>query len=143
MNMDCCDEETIEVLYNARHGGYGLSEKAEKMYEERSGRNVHSLDSRHSPLLLQIFHELGDEFNSKYCYAKIKKIPKKLENFYEIDEYDGLEEVIIDYYTYELTNTILHSTMNDNEKIIKLKEIVLQRKVSVLRQNRSYGKMFY
>lgn len=143
MIMNCCEEETIEVLYNAMHGGFGLSEKAEKMYKEKLGRNVHSLDSRHSPLLLQIFHELGDEFNSKYCYVKIKKIPKKLENFYEIDEYDGLEEVIIDYYTYELTNTILRSTMNDNEKINKLKEIVLQRKVSVLRQYRSYGEMFY
>ena len=143
MNMDCCDEETIEVLYNARYGGYGLSEKAEKMYEERSGRKADCLDCRHSPLLLQIFHELGDEFNSKYCYAEIEKIPKKFENFYVIDEYDGLEEVIIDYHTYELTNTILHSTMNDNEKINKLKEIVSRRKVSVLRQYRSYGKMFY
>jgi hypothetical protein len=51
MDMDCYDEETIEVLYNDMHGGYGLSEKAQKMYEERSGRKVHSLDSRHSPLL--------------------------------------------------------------------------------------------
>lgn len=32
MNMDYCDEETIEILYNDQHGGYGLSEKAQKMY---------------------------------------------------------------------------------------------------------------
>ena len=89
---------------------------------------------------MQIFHELGDEFNSKYCDATIKKIPKKFENFYEIDEYDdGLEEVVIDYHTYGLTNTILHSTMYDNEKINKLKEIVLQREVIVLRRYRDEG----
>ena len=80
--MDC-DEETIEVLYNAAYGGYSLSEKAVKMLEER--KTIEDfLDAeyyRNTPLILQIFHELGDEFNGEYCEVKSKKIPNKYEKF--------------------------------------------------------------
>ena len=57
--MDCI-EETIEVLYNSEYyGKYGLSEKAKKMIQLKMKETP--------PLILQIFHELGDEFNDEYC----------------------------------------------------------------------------
>jgi hypothetical protein len=121
--MDC-DEETIEVLYNAAYGGYNLSEKAMKMFEERKTiEEVRYAEyDRDTPLILQIFHELGDEFSGKCCRVKSKKIKKKYENFYNITEYDGKERVEIDYYKYELVSTLLDDTMTDSEKINKLKE---------------------
>ena len=120
--MDC-DEETIEVLYNAAYGGYNLSEKAMKMFEERKTiEDVRDACYRDTPLILQIFHELGDEFSGKCCEVKSKKIKKKYEKFYNITEYDGKEEVYIDYSKYELVSTLLHDTMTDSEKINKLKE---------------------
>ena len=119
--MDCI-EETIEVLYNSEYyGEYGLSEKAKKMFEERK-TNDSTEDERDTPLILQIFHELGDEFNDEYCKVKSEKIPKKYEKFYGIYKYDGKEEVYIDYNQYDLISTIFHETMTDTEKINKIKD---------------------
>jgi hypothetical protein len=118
--MDC-DEESIEVLYNAGYGGYGLSDKAKKMFEERK-TNEDDEDDRDTPLILQIFHELGVEFSDKYCKVKSKKIKKKYKDFYKFSEYDGKEDVYIDYSKYELVSILLHETMTDSEKINKLKE---------------------
>jgi hypothetical protein len=70
--MDC-DEETIEVLYNDAYGGYGLSDKAKKMFEERK-TNEDFEDDRDTLLILQIFHELGIEFSDKFCQVKSEKI---------------------------------------------------------------------
>ena len=39
-----------------------------------------------------------------------------------ITDYDGKEEVEIDYHHYELISTLLDDTMTDSEKINKLKE---------------------
>jgi hypothetical protein len=116
-----CNEETIEILYNSRYGGYGLSDKAMKIFEERKTNEDYECD-RDTPFILQIFHELGLEFSDKYCDIRIKKIPKKYKNCYDISEYDGKERVEIDYDKYDLLSTLFHDTMTDSEKIIKLKE---------------------
>ena len=86
------NEEAVEVLYNSRYGGYELSDKAKKMFEERKTNEDYE-DDRDTPLILQIFHELGVEFSDKYCDVRIKKIPKKYKNFYKYLEYDGRESV--------------------------------------------------
>ena len=116
-----CNEEAVEVLYNSRYGGYELSDKAKKMFEERKTNEDYE-DDRDTPLILQIFHELGVEFSDKYCKVKSTKIPKKYKGFYKFSEYDGKEEVYVDYYKYELVSTLLDDTMTDSEKINKLKE---------------------
>ena len=54
--------------------------------------------------------------------VKSEKIPKKYEKFYGIYEYDGKEEVYMDYNKYDLISTIFHETMTDTEKINKLKD---------------------
>lgn len=115
------NEETIEVLYNAQYGGYRLSEKAKKISKERK-TDEDDEDDRDTLLILQIFNELGDEFNGEFCTARSEKILKKYKNFYKITEYDGLEDVIIDDEKYEYVRILFHDTMTDKEKIIKMKE---------------------
>ena len=117
------DEELIEVLYNSTYGGYDLSDKAKKLFEERK-TNEDSEYDRDTPLMLQIFHELGDEFDGSYCKVKIKKIPKKYKNFYEITDYDGREDVVIDEYQHDFESILRNESMTDSEKIIKLKEMI-------------------
>ena len=62
----------------------------------------------------------------------IQKIPKKYENYYYIDEYDGLESVQIDYSNYELDNLkknikeiLGNNSIDIDEKINEIKKIVI------------------
>jgi len=128
------DNEEIEVLYNARYGGWGISDKAMKLYTLRRTKNsTYYLRRRNDPILIQIYKELGDEFDGKeYSKTSIEKIPKKYENYYFISEYDGLETVEIDYTKYELDilkqkiKEILENNNIDNdEKINQFKKMII------------------
>lgn len=126
-------EEEIEVLYNACYGGWVISEKAKNIYKLRKSENSTYYSRRNNPTLIQIFKELGDEFNgTKYCKTALVKIPKIYENYYIISEYDGLETVEIDYTKYELDTLkqkikeiLENDNIDNNGKIKKLKEIII------------------
>jgi hypothetical protein len=133
--------EMIEVLYCNTYGGWGMSKKAIKMYKDRNrGVKQQMLEDycishcveRHDPILIEIYKELGKEFDDRYSKSEIEEIPKKYENYYTISEYDGLESVNIDYYRYEKEmykmniETILKSEMNNDEKIKELTKVVFK-----------------
>ena len=44
----------------------------------------------------------SEGFNDKYSKIRIEKIPKKYENYYFIQEYDGIESIDIRYHKYEM-----------------------------------------
>uniref|UniRef100_A0A6C0IEK8 Uncharacterized protein n=1 Tax=viral metagenome TaxID=1070528 RepID=A0A6C0IEK8_9ZZZZ len=131
-------EEFIEILYNTSYGGWGISDKAIELYKLRNVNDnsmaleyeCHELLSRTDPILIQIYNELGDEMNTKCCKIRIKKIPKKYENYYYISEYDGKESIAIDFTNYKLDmvynkiTEILQSTNNNEIKIIKIEEFM-------------------
>ena len=120
------DNEEIEVLLNDCYGGWGISNKAKELYILRKTENSRNyLSMRSDPILIQIYKELGDEFDrEKYSKTGIEIIPKKYENHYYISEYDGLERVEIDYTKYELDNLkkkikeILENNSIDNDEKI-------------------------
>ena len=119
-------EEEIEVLFNDCYGGWQISNKAKKLYELRRTKDSnYYLRRRSDPILVQIYKELGDEFDGKYSKTGIEKIPKKYEKYYIISEYDGLESIEIDYTKYELDHLkqkikeILENTDIDNDEKIK------------------------
>jgi hypothetical protein len=129
-------EEVIEILYNISYGGWGISDKAMELYKLRNV-NYNSMElisdeelSRTDPILIQIYNELGDEMNTKFCKIRIKKIPKKYENYYYISEYDGKESIRIDFTNYKLDTLynkiteILQSTNNNDIKIIEIEELI-------------------
>jgi len=124
------DNEEIEVLLNDCYGGWRISDKARELYAlRRTNNSINYLSKRNDPILIQIYNELGDEFNGgRYSKIGIEKIPKKYENHYYISEYDGLEKVEIDYTKYELDNLkqktkeiLENNSINNDEKINQLK----------------------
>ena len=100
----------IKVVYNARHGGFGISEEAAKWLYSRGhtgaarliGYNLEIDDDmwysssfacdRHDPLLVECVETLGVAAND-VC-AKLKIDTLKHGNRYMIDEYDGMERVM-------------------------------------------------
>jgi len=130
------NEEEIEILLNICYGGWNISKKAIELYKLRDpSYNIteNYFDyyfNRNDPILVQIYKELGNEFDNKYSKTKIKKILKKYENYYDIDEYDGKECVRINYTKYKLNNIynkikeILQSNNNDNTKINEIEEFI-------------------
>lgn len=58
------DNEEIEILYNAIYGGWGISDKAEELYSiRRMNSSNNYVHNRSDPVLIQIYKELGDEFD--------------------------------------------------------------------------------
>ncbi len=102
-------EETIKILINNCYGGYCISNKAFELYNNKMKiinpdfKNIEHYEiKRHDPVIVSVFEELGDEFNSTYSKVKIQNIPKKYENSYDIYEYDGLENISIDENKYKI-----------------------------------------
>ena len=126
------NEEKIEVLYNNCYGGWNISDKTKELYALRKTNNSNYCRRRNDPILIQIYNELGNEFDGKHSKTLITKIPKKYENYYYISEYDGLETVEIDYTKYELDNLkqnikeiIENDSIDNDEKINKLKKMII------------------
>jgi len=121
------EEEEIEVLLNDCYGGWQISNKAKKLYELRRTKDSNNnIRRRSDPILVQIYKELGDEFDGgKHSKTGIEKLPKKYEKYYIISEYDGLESIEIDYTKYELDHLkqkikeILENNSIDNDEKIK------------------------
>ena len=121
--------EEISVLYNNCYGGYIITKKVLKLYnkkmKELNPNFIRIVDStnlyynRHEPVLVDIYNEIGKEFNEEYSDVKVKKIPKIYENHYTITDYDGLEEVKINYDKYKVDKVkeILKECKTDMEKI--------------------------
>jgi len=83
----------MKVVINACHGGFGLSEKALKMYRAKVNNpdvDYYDID-RDDPVLVRLVEELGDEVNTRYSELKIVEIPDGIE--WTVCEYDGLEWV--------------------------------------------------
>ena len=125
-------EEEIDVLYNNWYGGWNISDKTKELYELRKINNSNYCRRRNDPILIQIYNELGNEFDGKHSKTYIEKIPKKYENYYFISEYDGLETVEIDYTKYELDNLkqnikeiIENDSLDNDETINKLKKMII------------------
>ena len=130
------NEEEIEILINICYGGWNISKKAIELYKLRNPNynlTENEFDyyfNRNEPILVQIYKELGNDFDGKYSKTKIYKTLKKYEYYYDIDEYDGKEYVRINYTKYKLDNIynkikkILQSNNNDNTKINEIEQFI-------------------
>jgi len=85
------------VLYNARYGGFSLSDEAWELVEyycNKLGKDASSVTTRkrHHPILLRVFDELGSEaMSGKRANIQCKTLKGKT---YRIEDYDGNETVV-------------------------------------------------
>jgi len=103
-----------KVVINTCYGGFALSEKAmlrlrelglpEAQHGKFIGETYHNSEEtigtfcgflhdteRNDPLLVQVVEELGDEANGKFSKLKVVEVDDDVK--WEIDDYDGNEEV--------------------------------------------------
>ena len=108
------------VLSNVCYGGFGLSKFASEEYLKRGGEHLSDEEKlRYDPILHEIFNEFGSELCSGYCAElKIEYFDKKFRDYFNIEEYDGIESCEINYDAFErdeLKHTI-KDIVNDQEK---------------------------
>ena len=89
----------MKIVINRCHGGFGLSEKAQKLFCQYSMIEWNDWQEdwsyydieRNDQYLVRVVEELGDVANGRFSELKIVEIPDEVE--WQIDEYDGLEWV--------------------------------------------------
>jgi len=94
----------MKVAINVCFGGFGLSQKAERLLAERGCPFVKLIPPeeyykghqdevayRKDPVLIGVIEELGAEANGRFAKLKIVNVPDGKE--ISIHEYDGLEHV--------------------------------------------------
>ncbi len=102
-------QRIVKVLYNAYHGGFNLSDEALKLlkskHEQQEGQqkeddyyNGFNPDLRFDPALIEVYLELGSERRSGFCSNLQLAVVEGTDdrNALRINEYDGLEWVVID-----------------------------------------------
>jgi hypothetical protein len=83
-----------QIVINACHGGFGLSDQASVRYRELAGIPLSDYRweiQRDDPHLVQTIQELGKAANGKYAELKVVEVPSGVEWY--ISEYDGWEHV--------------------------------------------------
>ena len=105
------DDELIEeikgiqrIVINTKHGGFGLSEQASRLFAQRTGIANKELWSdrdiaRDDPVLVAIVRELGVDADTRYAKLKIVEVPYEVE--WQIEEYDGVEWVAEKHRTWQ------------------------------------------
>jgi hypothetical protein len=83
----------MKVVINTCYGKFGLSEKAKKLYCERTGiEKIYNWEiERNDPVLVQVVEELGEEADGDYGQLKVVDIPEDVQ--WDINDYDGKEWV--------------------------------------------------
>lgn len=93
----------VKLVINSCHGGFGLSEEAEKQYRqykmiEKDADWYHWDIPRDDPYLVQIVEKMGSDADGAFAKLKIINVPDDVE--WQIDEYDGLEWVAEKHQTW-------------------------------------------
>lgn len=104
------DDQLIEeikgiqrIVINTKHGGFGLSEQASRLFAQRTGITydhpwADNLIARDDPVLVAIVRELGADANGSYADLKIIEVPYGVD--WQIEEYDGVEWVAEKHRTW-------------------------------------------
>jgi len=116
--------ETFKVVYNNCFGGFGLSERTLKDYNRLTNNTFTYSEciDRHDVTLIKLIEDsekTGVNVNGNYSRLKIKEFPVKYKEYLKWSEYDGNENVTIDYDKYIIENVkhILSMEINSQEKI--------------------------
>ena len=132
----------FKILYNDCYGGFNFSNEFMTDYEERTGKKISenryigsSSDSiRIDPVAIAIFEEHGSEWCSGIkSRLEVRKIPAAFMKYWEIEEYDGNEYVVVnvDGALSDVLETYIqtgdHATMLSQYRHIKTAQQQLTR----------------
>ena len=118
-------------MINRCYGGFQLSREACNLYLNAVGYvfNKHYVTreiKRHDAIMVQIVKELGKRANTKYSEIDFSVIHPKYENFYDVEEYDGMENIVVHYEAYKLhqIQQIIKNNINDADSISKIQVVL-------------------
>jgi hypothetical protein len=128
-------KEYSDILINDDFGSFDISDEAVIEYNKRlleknpdaKPIQQYSLLRRHDPILIEVYHSLGERINNECSYIELYKIPTKYINHYRIDECDGKEFIIIlyDKYKVDMIDVVLNaSDLSDRERMIAIRKIM-------------------
>lgn len=86
----------MKVLYNTCYGGFGVSQKAIDLFNERRPEahveySFEMEEYRSDPILIDIVNELGEEARRSCSKLAVAEFPDGYD--YWIEDYDGVETV--------------------------------------------------
>lgn len=94
------------VLFNACYGGFGFSSACKEEYKKRTGKDLvidYRSNIRSDACMIELFHEFGSKWMSgRHSAIYFEPIIPEFLNYIKIKEYDGVENICIDYDTIEL-----------------------------------------
>ena len=131
---------TVELMVNECYGGFGFSREALDAYAVRkreahqgqpSGQDCSSYYSfqieRHDPIMVQIVKEMGDRAWGVCASITIQTIPAQYIRHYVIEEFEGAEQIVIQYAKYKLDSakSLLHNpNLTRAEKLARLSALL-------------------
>lgn len=121
------NNEYIEVMYNDCYGGFRFSKLALDEYNKNCIFESNGFDiDRNDPIMIGLCKQLGPAVNGPHTKIKIQMIPKIYQHYYDIDEYDGKETIVIDYTTYKLDTikNIMTLEISNEEKLKRIDKIL-------------------
>ncbi len=80
--------------------------------------------------MVQICSELGKEANREYAKIAIAQVTRKFEKHYVIGEYDGLENVQIDFRGYQLDRIkciVNDDSTSSDDKLRMTQDVLLEK----------------
>lgn len=132
---------TMKVLYNDCYGGFDLSMAFKEEYEKRTGAPLEILSAyvrvgansiRCDPMAIKLFEEKGSEWCSgPHSLLEIREVPAVFANYWEIEDYDGNENVRI--LVSEALADVLHTFMDtgDSEAMRRQYTAIMEAKKQV------------
>lgn len=90
-----------QIVINRCYGGFGLSQAAEDLYHELSGKPFPQMRwelQRDDPHLVQAVLQLGEQSWGPHAELAVLTIPDDVE--WQIDEYDGCEWIAETHRTW-------------------------------------------
>jgi hypothetical protein len=90
----------MKIVINTCHGGFGLSNTALALFNERAGVIITTEDDikRNNPILVEIVEQLGEAADGFFSALKVVEIPDDVE--WGIEEYDGNEWIAEKHRTW-------------------------------------------
>ena len=120
---------SIEIMFNARYGDFSFSDAAMDEYCKRSPEkeNVkYWTISRHDPVMVQIVKEMGVKAWGARAKIELLEIPSKYLGYYSIRDYNGAEDVVIDFSAYRIETAreiLMDQDLTKSEKLRRLSDV--------------------